>query len=328
MKKKFKKTCARVLALTMALSMAFSAAPANSADAKAKKPVLSKKKVTITVKKTQKVRIKNTKGIKKTTWSVKNKKIAKLTKKKKTSVVIKGVKKGSTTVTAKVKTKKKTYKLKLKVTVKKALPVPQPTAQVTANPGVIVTPAAPDQSTRPLPGQSAAPAPGETTPPSTAPSQTPVPTGTPDPDDTVLAIAVPGERTGIKQGESLQLNATGNGIDQVKWSVSNVTGVSISESGLLTVAADTEAGRTVKVTVTSAADSTLTDSVSFKIIENQTPVLTENQIQMNQSSEGQPYGLNYRSEMPFLLYQIRSAEMWFDLIHLSDIKMTCWHICL
>ncbi len=114
----------KTLSLLLAAGLVVTAAPASVSDAKAKKPKLAKKKITVTVKKSKKVKIKNTKKIKKVTWSVnkKGKKIVKLTKKKKTYVTVKGVKKGKATVTAKVKIKgkKKATKLKLKVTVKKA----------------------------------------------------------------------------------------------------------------------------------------------------------------------------------------------------------------
>ncbi len=102
----------------MAAAMVVTAAPV-SADAKAKKPKLSKTKVT--VKKGKKVTIKvKGKKVKKTTWSVnkKGKKVVSLSKKKKKSVVIKGKKKGKATVTAKIKVGKKTYKKTVKVTVK------------------------------------------------------------------------------------------------------------------------------------------------------------------------------------------------------------------
>ena len=50
------------------------------------------------------------KKIKKTTWSVKSKKIATISKKKKNSVTVKGKKAGNTKLTAKIKVGKKTYK--------------------------------------------------------------------------------------------------------------------------------------------------------------------------------------------------------------------------
>ena len=134
MKKNLRKTFAKATALAMAVAMMVSVVPANSADAKAKKPKLAKS-VKVTVKKTKKVKIKNTKKIKKTKWSIKSKKVATISKKKKTSVVVKGKKAGkSTTLTAKVtlKGKKKALKLKCKVKVmKKVTPTPKPIKDTT-----------------------------------------------------------------------------------------------------------------------------------------------------------------------------------------------------
>ena len=74
------------------------------AKAKAKKPVLSKTKMTAYIGKTKTLKVKKngTKKIVKTKWTLSGKKVAKLSKKKKTSVTIKGLKKGSATVKAKV----------------------------------------------------------------------------------------------------------------------------------------------------------------------------------------------------------------------------------
>ena len=68
--------------------------------------------------KTLKVKKNGTKKIVKTKWTLSGKKVAKLSKKKKTSVTIKGLKKGSATVKAKVWYQKKGAKKKKKVTLK------------------------------------------------------------------------------------------------------------------------------------------------------------------------------------------------------------------
>ena len=90
------------------------------AKAKAKKPVLSKTKMTAYIGKTKTLKVKKngTKKIVKTKWTLSGKKVAKLSKKKKTSVTIKGLKKGSATVKAKVWYQKKGAKKKKKVTLK------------------------------------------------------------------------------------------------------------------------------------------------------------------------------------------------------------------
>ena len=137
---KLRKAMAGILALAFVVSGLGITAPDSAA---ASKPKLKKKKITVTKGKTKKITIKG-KKIKKTKWSVKSKKVAKLTKKKKTSVTVKGLKAGkSTKVTAKVtvKGKKKAYKLTCKVTVKKAKPskTPAPGTKTTA-PGTTTKP--------------------------------------------------------------------------------------------------------------------------------------------------------------------------------------------
>ena len=95
------------------------------AKAKAKKPVLSKTKMTAYIGKTKTLKVKKngTKKIVKTKWTLSGKKVAKLSKKKKTSVTIKGLKKGSATVKAKVWYQKKGAKKKKKVTIPESITV-------------------------------------------------------------------------------------------------------------------------------------------------------------------------------------------------------------
>lgn len=142
------RTVRKVFACALAASMVIaSVATSDVADAakKAKKPKLSKSKVTIKIGKTKKITVKKV-SPKKTTWTVnkKGKKIVKLSKKKKKSVVIKALKKGKATVTAKIKVKKKTYKKTVKVTVPKksapkVTPTPKPAVTATATPKPAVT---------------------------------------------------------------------------------------------------------------------------------------------------------------------------------------------
>ena len=100
----------RTSATALAFCLLATAVPAMNADAKAK-PKLSKKKVTLTVGKKVKLKVKNA-GKKKVKWKTSNKKVAKVNKKG----VVKAKKAGKATITAKIG--KKT--LKCKVTVKKA----------------------------------------------------------------------------------------------------------------------------------------------------------------------------------------------------------------
>lgn len=110
----------RAFAVGLALSMVVSGSGVNAGTAMAaKKPKLSKSKLTITAGKTAALKVKNAK--KKVKWSVNKKKIVKITSKsgkKKEAVVLKGLKKGKAVVTAKVGKKK----IKCKITVKAQKP--------------------------------------------------------------------------------------------------------------------------------------------------------------------------------------------------------------
>lgn len=155
---KLRKVIASTLALALVATGVGVAAPDSAAAAK--KPKLKKKKISVEKGKKAKITIKG-KKIKKTKWSVKSKKIASLSKKKKTSVVVKGKKAGKkTTVTAKVtvKGKKKPYTLKCTVTVTKKsnTATVKPTVKPTAKPTVKPTTKAP---ATPTPEPSEAPVP-------------------------------------------------------------------------------------------------------------------------------------------------------------------------
>lgn len=99
----------RLGAITLAIVLSISMIPATEVSAASKKVKLNKKKVTIYVGKTVKLKVKNTK--KKVKWKSSNKKVATVSKKGK----VKGKKPGKATITAKVGKKK----YKCKVTVKK-----------------------------------------------------------------------------------------------------------------------------------------------------------------------------------------------------------------
>ena len=103
-----------------------SIAPTGDLEAKAKKPKLSKKTIKVTKGKTKTIKLSRAGKKAKVTWKTNKKKIVKLTKKKKTSCKVKGLKKGTATVTCKVKIRKKTYKLKCKVKVLKKKTVATP----------------------------------------------------------------------------------------------------------------------------------------------------------------------------------------------------------
>ena len=110
-----KKNIMRASATALAFCLLATAAPAMNADAKAK-PKLNKKKITVKVGKTKKLKIKNLKG-KKVKWKTSNKTVVKIKKTgKKTVVKLKGKKAGTATITARIGKKK----YKCKVTVKAA----------------------------------------------------------------------------------------------------------------------------------------------------------------------------------------------------------------
>lgn len=170
---------------------------------KAKKPSLNKKKITINIGKTKKIKVKSKKKIKKTTWSLtkKGKKIVKLQKRKKKSVVVKGKMTGKATVKAKVKVGKKTYKLSCKVTVTNpATPnvtsspidtelktTPTPTATTSATES---TPNVTEQPTEPTKTPDEGSTPTVTATPTVKPTATPTPVVTPTPKPTATPTPV------------------------------------------------------------------------------------------------------------------------------------------
>lgn len=160
-----KRQVKRLIVSAVALSLLVPAISAPETQA-ASKPKLSKKSVSVKVGKTKKITVKGVKAkkIKKTTWSVKSKKIAALSKKKKNSVTIKGKKAGKTTLTAKIKVGKKTYKKTCKIQVSKASVIPAsngndanktPTAKPTAT--ATATATAPSTAGTPTPTPTAVP---------------------------------------------------------------------------------------------------------------------------------------------------------------------------
>lgn len=169
MKKNFKRTLAKVMAVALTVSMVGVAS--TDADA-AKKIKLSSKSISVAKGATKKVTIKNVKAkkVKKLTVKSKNKKIATVKKAGKTAFKVTGKKAGkSTKVTVKVKVGKKTTKLTLKVKVTKAKKV-VPTAVPTAAPAA-------SASAKPATTPSATPSatPNKATPAPTAPTQPPKP---------------------------------------------------------------------------------------------------------------------------------------------------------
>lgn len=174
MKKNFKRTLAKVMAVALTVSMVGVAS--TDADA-AKKIKLSSKSISVAKGATKKVTIKNVKAkkVKKLTVKSKNKKIATVKKAGKTAFKVTGKKAGkSTKVTVKVKVGKKTTKLTLKVKVTKAKKV-----VVTAAPATTAPTAAPAASA------------SASTKPATTPSAKPVATPSATPDEATPAPTEP-----------------------------------------------------------------------------------------------------------------------------------------
>lgn len=115
MKRKSQKAIALLTVTALSISSVFTM----PASAKAAKPKLSKKRITMWAGTKKKVTIKNAKAVKKVVWKSSKKSVVILKKKTKKSVQLVAKKAGKATVTAKVKAGWKTYKLSCKVTVKK-----------------------------------------------------------------------------------------------------------------------------------------------------------------------------------------------------------------
>ena len=164
MKRNVAKTAhAKGLALLLAAGMLVSQMSGVSADAKAKKPKLSRTKVSVTVGKTKRVTVKNAKKV---TWKVTKKaaQIVKLTKKSKKGATIKGLKKG----TAKISVQMKNGKKKVKKTI---------TVKVSSAKKVVVTAEPAKTTNKPTNG----PTNGPTKEPVKEPTATPTATSTTEP---------------------------------------------------------------------------------------------------------------------------------------------------
>ncbi len=197
MKKNFRRAMAAVMAAALTFSLAGTAA---DADAAKKKIKLASKSVTVTVKKTKTVKIKNVKAkkVKKLTVKSASKKIATAKAKGKTAVKVTGKKAGKSTkvkITLKLKGQKKATKLTLKVKVKAAAakkPTVNPPAPATNAPG----PNGPAATQPPAGGnETAAPAtdaPATEVPVTKPPTEKPTqkPEWTPDPEKKVEDVTL------------------------------------------------------------------------------------------------------------------------------------------
>lgn len=154
---RFKKTAAGVLTAALCITLTVPA----GAEGAAKKPKLSKSKLSVKTGKTVTLKVKNAKKAK-ISWKSSKKKIAKVKTSGKYGCKITGVKWGNAVITCRIKKGKKTTTLKCKVTVQQ----PKKTDTLKKTPDPANTPAAPVQ-----------------TPVITPPApETPAPDPTPDPN--------------------------------------------------------------------------------------------------------------------------------------------------
>ena len=184
----------KALSLLLAAALTVSSVAVNdtTADA-AKKPKLSKSKVSITVGQKYKIKLKNGAKKAKVTWKTSRKKVVKIVKKstkgKAAFAQVKGVKKGKAVITASYKLgKSKAKTLKCTVTVKKAAPVNTTNAPATA--AAVTTPTSPAKNTASA-APSKAPENSKAPEDTKAPDKTAKPTRTPKPTATVKPSAEP-----------------------------------------------------------------------------------------------------------------------------------------
>ena len=238
-----------------------------SADAKAKKPKLSRTKVSVTVGKTKKVTVKNAKKV---TWKVTKKaaKIVKLTKKSKKGATIKGLKKGTAKISVQMKNGKKKVKktITVKVSSAKKVVVTAEPAKTTNKP----TNGSTNGPTKePVKEPTATPTATSTTEPSATPTATPTeeppaePTATPTPGvasgSAAVVVTATGSAAGLdlEEGDTLDLNAsvstTGCAVTgDIVWTSSNEEVATVSASGAsATVTAVGEGTATIKATITT-----------------------------------------------------------------------------
>ena len=272
MQKKQAKVFAGLLSMSLAVSL-MTPLQGVSGQAARRKIALSKKSVTMTVGQKKTIRIKNAKG-KRIKWSIKKKSIASYKKSGKYAVKLTAKKKGTTTLTCKVKNGKwKSYRCKVKV--KKATLVRTPVAtndvvKTTEKPSstaVVTTPSVSTQA--PTDGQEKPQEPEKkpTATPTVKPTATPTvkPTATPTVKPTATPTATPaGEfakktylSTGFEDGTD---GFTGRGAAKVAVASGGRSGNCLSVTGRT----DKWNGAELDVTKSIVKEATYTFSVWVK----------------------------------------------------------------
>ena len=280
MQKKQAKVFAGLLSMSLAVSL-MTPLQGVSGQAARRKIALSKKSVTMTVGQKKTIRIKNAKG-KRIKWSIKKKSIASYKKSGKYAVKLTAKKKGTTTLTCKVKNGKwKSYRCKVKV--KKATLVRTPVAtndvvKTTEKPSstaVVTTPSVSTQA--PTDGQekpqepekkpTATPTVKPTATPTVKPTATPTvkPTATPTVKPTATPTATPAgefaEKTYLSTGfEDGTDGFTGRGAAKVAVVSGGRSGNCLSVTGRT----DKWNGAELDVTKSIVKEATYTFSVWVK----------------------------------------------------------------
>ena len=284
MKRNVAKTAhAKGLALLLAAGMLVSQMSGVSADAKAKKPKLSRTKVSVTVGKTKRVTVKNAKKV---TWKVTKKaaQIVKLTKKSKKGATIKGLKKGTAKISVQMKNGKKKVKKTIAVKVSSAKkvvvtaepakttnkptngptngptkePVKEPTATPTATSTTepLATPTA-TPTEEPPAEPTATPTATSTTEPSAEPTATSTPMPLPDLGENDVKIDLTKEN---EYGQNSVLEDTityyeGNGVSYTStgqasgggvayWTNADKSGIDLSKYKSIRIVASSDAANT------------------------------------------------------------------------------------
>lgn len=272
MQKKQAKVFAGLLSMSLAVSL-MTPLQGVSGQAARRKIALSKKSVTMTVGQKKTIRIKNAKG-KRIKWSIKKKSIASYKKSGKYAVKMTAKKKGTTTLTCKVKNGKwKSYRCKVKV--KKATLVRTPVAtndvvKTTEKPSstaVVTTPSVSTQT--PTDGQEKPQEPEKkpTATPTVKPTATPTvkPTATPTVKPTATPTATPAgefaEKTYLSTGfEDGTDGFTGRGAAKVAVASGGRSGNCLSVTGRT----DKWNGAELDVTKSIVKEATYTFSVWVK----------------------------------------------------------------
>lgn len=264
MQKKQAKVFAGLLSMSLAVSL-MTPLQGVSGQAARRKIALSKKSVTMTVGQKKTIRIKNAKG-KRIKWSIKKKSIASYKKSGKYAVKLTAKKKGTTTLTCKVKNGKwKSYRCKVKV--KKATLVRTPVAtndvvKTTEKPSSTAVVTTPSVSTQ-------APTDGQEKPqePEKKPTATPTvkPTATPTVKPTATPTATPAgefaEKTYLSTGfEDGTDGFTGRGAAKVAVASGGRSGNCLSVTGRT----DKWNGAELDVTKSIVKEATYTFSVWVK----------------------------------------------------------------